>query len=134
MREHDPEHEPEHRTEGEPDGRLLRGEERLLQEDVDQGRLVHLRGLAERLEDRPDMRHRRRVDDERPRPTDRAPDPAVELPQADECEQDCDDGGGAGDGAHERDPADAAAEGGTRDSSPGTCDFLSRAVGRRDPL
>ena len=52
-----------------------------MEEDRRERRLVHLRGLPERLQDRPDVRHRRVVDDERPRPAGRRPDPAIAAPR-----------------------------------------------------
>jgi hypothetical protein len=95
MGEDDADREADDRADGETDERLLPGEERLVEEDGDERRLVDLRRLAERLEDRPHMRHRRVVDDERPRPTGRRPDPAVQLPEADEREHGRGDGGDA---------------------------------------
>ncbi len=55
-----------------------------MEEDRRERRLVHLRRLRERLQDRPDVRHRGRVDLERPRPVGPHPRPAISLPEADE--------------------------------------------------
>src|SRR5436190_1141978 len=97
MHEHDPERKADDGAEPEADDRFLGGEERLVQQHGDQRRLVDLHRLSERLEDRPQVRHRGRVDDERPAPSGRRPDPPIQLPEAGEREDDrgngCDSAG-----------------------------------------
>src|SRR5438105_1714680 len=92
MHEHDPERKADDGAEPEADDRFLGGEERLVQQHGDQRRLVDLHRLSERLEDRPQVRHRGRVDDERPAPSGRRPDPPIQLPEAGEREDDRDNG------------------------------------------
>ena len=127
VHEHDPDRKADDRSEREPCGGFLGGEERLVPEDRDQRRLVDLCRLPEGFQDRPDVRHRRRVDDERPRPAGRRPDPAVELPEADEEEEQRDHGERPGERA-----ADRRGDRVPADERPRSCDlrhagFLSRS-------
>jgi hypothetical protein len=78
-------HEPDGCAHREPDDGLLRGEQGRVEQLHDEHVADAGSGLAkERLHDRVDVRHRRVVHDERPRPAGADSDPAVELPAADE--------------------------------------------------
>ena len=101
MDEEDAQREADDCADAEAGGRLLRRERHLVQQDRDQPGLVHLRRLEEGVPDRPDVRHRGVVDEERPRPAGRRPDPAVQLPEPEQRDDD---------GEHECSPARRASQ------------------------
>jgi hypothetical protein len=105
----DCEREADHRAEQEARERLLAGEPRRMQERVDQGRAAGGGRLPERGEHVVEVRHRRVVDGERPRPAGRFPEPLVALPQAPES---CDDEEGDADPPGDRGCAAVVCRGG----------------------
>jgi hypothetical protein len=81
--EEDAEREPDERADRKAGGRLLRGEQRPLDEHGDETRAdaARRRAAPERGDDVAQVRHRRVVDDERPRPALAHPEPAIPLPE-----------------------------------------------------
>ena len=86
--EHDREPEAEDRAQDEPGERLLRGEPGRVEQGMDEGGAARGDRLPERVEDVVDVRHRRVVHQERPRPARRLPQPLVALPGAPERRDD----------------------------------------------
>src|SRR5205823_11390639 len=68
-----------------------------LQQDRDESRSLVAGGEPERVEDVVEMRHRSRVDAERPCPACARPEPAVALPEPPEKRRDEDEDGAAAD-------------------------------------